>query len=49
MVLVLVNPFIYAAKYREFQMAVRRMLDGMHVHPEQPSNIVAATSGALQA
>jgi len=34
-----INPFIYAAKYREFQAAVKRML-GKQVHPD--SSIIGA-------
>ena len=36
-----INPFIYAAKYREFQTAVKRML-GKQVHPSQ-SDAAGAT------
>ena len=37
-----INPFIYAAKYREFQTAVKRML-GKQVQPSQSD--AAGTSG----
>jgi len=34
-----INPFIYAAKYREFQHGVRRLMSGMNQQQSQVSAI----------
>jgi len=38
----LINPFIYAAKYREFQQGVRRLLSKMNLNQQQ-SRVSAIT------
>jgi len=33
-----INPFIYAAKYREFQRGVRRLLSKINLNQQQPQD-----------
>jgi len=39
-----INPFIYAAKYREFKHGVRRMISCLTGHPPQIQSLQRSTS-----
>jgi len=42
-----INPFIYTAKYREFQRGVRRLLSKMNLIQQQPQ-VASATPEMIQ-